>query len=297
MLFRSEFMKLISKVNNPDLQVVGLLTELDIDGGFDPIAGQATQQWMIMDIIRQLYAVQRVDKNANEIDEEIDILMIVHPQGLPEQMLYAIDQFVMRGGKTMVFLDPNADSMVSRSQQGNLIPAGMSSELPDLLEAWGIDFPNDKVLTDNELALRVSMGQGQRPIAHLGMLGVQRNYLTQNDIITSRLETINLSSAGLISQAEGASTRFEPLMVASSATMLMDAAILEDVTDPSVLFDEFVSEGVVHTIAARISGVVETAFPDGRPRSEERRVGKRCRSRWQPYRSRNKNERCKWAVG
>jgi len=260
-----EFMKLITKVNEPDLQVVGLLTELDIDGGFDPVAGQATQQWMIMDIIRQLYAVQRVDNTASEIDEEIDILMIVHPQGLSEQMLYAIDQFVMNGGKTMVFLDPNADSMVSRTQQGNLIPAGMSSELPGLLEAWGVEFPGGKVLTDNELALRVSMGQGQRPIAHLGMLGVQRNFLTQSDIVTNRLETINMSSPGVIRQAEGASTRFEPLMVSSTDSMLMDAGLLEDVTDPSILFDEFVSEGISHTIAARISGVIGTAFPDGRP--------------------------------
>jgi len=260
-----EFMKLITKVNQPDLQVVGLLTELDIDGGFDPVAGQATAQWMIMDIIRQLYAVQRVDKSAEEIDEEIDILMIVHPQGLSEQMLYAIDQFVMRGGKTMVFLDPNADSMVSRTQQGNMIPAGMSSELPGLLEAWGIEFPGDKVLTDNELALRVSMGQGQRPIAHLGMLGAQRNFLTQSDSVTSRLETINMSSPGVIRQAAGASTRFEALIVSSSDSMLMDAGLLEDVTDPSILFDEFVSEGISHTIAARISGVIETAFPDGRP--------------------------------
>ena len=260
-----EFMKLITKVNEPDLQVVGLLTELDIDGGFDPVAGQATQQWMIMDIIRQLYAVQRVDKSAGEIDEEIDILMIVHPQGLSEQMLYAIDQFVMGGGKTMVFLDPNADSMVSRTQQGNLIPAGMSSELPGLLEAWGIEFPNDKVLTDNELALRVSMGQGQRPIAHLGMLGAQRNFLTQSDSVTSRLETINMSSPGVIRQAAGASTRFEALIVSSSDSMLMDARLLEDVTDPSILFDEFVSADISHTIAARISGVIKTAFPDGRP--------------------------------
>ena len=260
-----EFMKLINKVNNPDLQVVGLITQLDIDGGFDPVSGQATQQWMIMDIIRQLYAVRRVDISSGEIDDEVDILMIVHPQGLSEQMLYAIDQFVLRGGRAMVFLDPNADSMVSRTQQGNLIPAGMSSELPGLLESWGIEFPGDKVLTDNELALRVSMGQGQRPIAHLGMLGVKRNFLTQSDIITSRLETINLSSTGVISQAEGATTRFEPLLVSSSDSMLMDAALLEDVTDPSVLFDEFVSEGRSYTIAARISGVVNTAFPDGRP--------------------------------
>jgi ABC-type uncharacterized transport system involved in gliding motility auxiliary subunit len=260
-----EFMKLIIKANEPDLQVVGLLTELDIDGGFDPVAGQATAQWMIMDIIRQLYAVQRVDNTAGEIGEEIDILMIVHPQGLSEQMLYAVDQFVMRGGKTMVFLDPNADSMVSRTQQGNLIPAGMSSELPGLLEAWGIEFPGDKVLTDNELALRVSMGQGQRPIAHLGMLGAQRNFLTQSDSVTSRLETINMSSPGMIRQAAGANTRFEALIVSSSDSMLMDARLLEDVTDPSILFDEFVSEGISHTIAARISGVIETAFPDGRP--------------------------------
>jgi ABC-type uncharacterized transport system involved in gliding motility auxiliary subunit len=263
-----EFMKLISKVNNPDLQVVGLVTQLDIDGGFDPIAGQATQQWMIMDIIRQLYAVQRVDLTAAEIDEEIDILMIVHPEGLSEQMLYAIDQFMMRGGKTMLFLDPSADSMVSRSRQGNLIPAGMRSELPGLLEAWGIEFSSDKVLTDNELALRVSMGQGQRPIAHLGMLGVQRNFLTQNDIVTSRLENINLSSPGVISQAQGSTTRFEPLMISSSDAMLMDAGLLEDITDPSVLFDEFVSEDRSFTIAARVSGVIETAFPDGRPIEE-----------------------------
>jgi ABC-type uncharacterized transport system involved in gliding motility auxiliary subunit len=221
-----------------------------------------------MDIIRQLYAVQRVDNTEGEIDEEIDILMIVHPQGLSEQMLYAVDQFVMRGGKTMVFLDPNADSMVSRTQQGNLIPAGMSSELPGLLEAWGIEFPGDKVLTDNELALRVSMGQGQRPIAHLGMLGAQRNFLTQSDSVTSRLETINMSSPGVIRQAAGANTRFEALIVSSSDSMLMDARLLEDVTDPSILFDEFVSEGISHTIGARISGVIETAFPDGRPIAE-----------------------------
>jgi len=260
-----EFMKLITQVDNPDRPVVGLLTELDIDGGFDPLSGQGTQQWMIMDLIRQLYEVQRVDISGNTIDEEVDILLIAHPQGLSEQMLYAIDQFVMRGGSTFLFLDPNADSMVSRSPQGNLIPAGMSSDLPGLLVAWGIEFDNSKVLADNELALRVMMGQGQRPVPHLGMLGVQRNFLTQDDIITNRLETTNFSSAGAISQAEGSSTTFEPLIVSSSDAMLMDRTFIESVTDPSVLFDEFESAEQSFTIAARISGVIDSAFPDGRP--------------------------------
>ena len=264
-----EFMKLITQVDNSDRPVIGLITELDIDGGFDPLSGQGTQQWMIMDLVRQLYEVQRVDITGDTIDEEIDILMVVHPQSLSEQMLYAIDQFVMRGGSTLLFLDPNADSMVSRSPQGNLIPAGMSSELPGLLEAWGIEFDNSKVLADNELALRVMMGQGQRPVPHLGMLGVQRNFLTQGDIITNRLETINFSSTGTIAEAEGSNTDFEPLIVSSADAMLMDRTFVESVTDPSVLFDEFESVEQSFVIAARISGIIESAFPAGRPIVEE----------------------------
>ena len=260
-----EFMKLVTRVAEPDLQVVGLLTTLDIDGGFDPMSGQPTQQWMITDFIRQLYELRRVETSATEIDEDIDILMLVHPEGLSEETLYAIDQHVMRGGKTLVFLDPTADTLVSRSAQGSMIPAGMSSDLPGLLEAWGVEYAADKVLTDNTLALRVQLGQGSRPVAHIGMIGANRSALASDDIITRRLETINLSSAGALSPIEGSEIAFEPLIQSSSDAMLMDASLLEDVLDPSVLFDEFVSANERYTIAARLSGVFATAFPEGRP--------------------------------
>ena len=260
-----EFMKIITQVTNPERTIIGLITQLDIDGGFDPMTGQGTQQWMIMDLIRQLYEVRRVDLTRDSIEEDIDILMIVHPEGLSDRFLYAVDQYVLQGGDALVFLDPNADSMVGRSPQGNLIPAGMSSELPGLLEAWGIEFDNTKVLADNELALRVMMGQGQRPMPHLGMLGVQGNFLAQDDVITNRLETINLSSAGAISQLDNTNTTFEPLIVSSSDSMLMDRSFVESVTDPALLFDEFESEDRSFVIAARVSGLIETAFPDGQP--------------------------------
>ena len=260
-----EFMKIITQVTNPERTIIGLITQLDIDGGFDPMTGQGTQQWMIMDLIRQLYEVRRVDLTSDSIEEDIDILMIVHPEGLSDRFLYAVDQYVLQGGDALVFLDPNADSMVGRSPQGNLIPAGMSSELPGLLEAWGIEFDNTKVLADNELALRVMMGQGQRPMPHLGMLGVQGNFLAQDDVITNRLETINLSSAGAISQLDNTNTTFEPLIFSSSDSMLMDRSFVESVTDPTLLFDEFESEDRSFVIAARVSGLIETAFPDGQP--------------------------------
>jgi ABC-type uncharacterized transport system involved in gliding motility auxiliary subunit len=146
-----------------------------------------------------------------------------------------------------------------------MIPAGMRSDLPGLLEAWGVDYSPDKVLTDNTLALRVQMGQGSRPVAHIGMIGANRTALAEDDIITRRLENLNLSSVGALAPREGADTRFEPLIQSSSDAMLMDASLFEDVLDPSVLFDEFVSANERYTIAARISGVIATAFPEGRP--------------------------------
>ena len=264
-----EFMQLVTRVANPDLKVVGLLTTLDIDGGFDPMTGQATQQWMITDYIRQLYDLRRIETNTEIIEEDVDILMIVHPEGLSEQTLYAIDQHVMRGGETFVFLDPTADSMVSRSERGSMIPAGMRSDLPGLLEAWGVDYASDKVLTDNTLALRVQMGQGSRPVAHIGMIGANRTALAGDDIITRRLENLNLSSVGALAPRDGATTRFEPLIQSSSDAMLMNASLLEDVLDPSVLFDEFVSTNERYTIAARVSGVISSAFPEGRPVSKD----------------------------
>lgn len=260
-----EFMKMITNVENPNRPVVGLITQLDIDGGFNPATGQATPSWFVMDLVRQLYEVRRLDATADSIEEEVDILMVVHPQDLSEQMLYAIDQHVLAGGEAMIFLDPNADSMVTISQQGAMIPAGMNSDLPGLLEAWGVDYDSGLVLTDSDLALRVRMSQTERPVPHLGMLGAKRDNLAQDDIITSRLETINFSTPGVLSPIEGAATSFESLIESSTNSMLMDRILLESVTDPSILFDEFESSEQSHVIAARISGLVDTAFPDGRP--------------------------------
>ena len=260
-----EFVKLITQAANPERTVVALLTELDVDGGFDPGTQQMLQPWFVMDVIRQLYEVRRISGLDESIDEDVDIVMLVHPRDLSDQMLYAIDQHVMRGGEVIAFLDPNADSLVTRSPQGVLVPAGMSSDLPGLLEAWGVEYDSSKVLADSNLALRVSMGQGSRPEPHLGMLGIQRANLDGDDIITSRLETINISSAGVIAPAEGATTLFEPLMQSSSNSMLMEASLIQDITEPSVLFDEFEPTEESYTLAARVSGVVDSAFPDGPP--------------------------------
>lgn len=259
-----EFSKLITQVANPELPIVGFLSGLPIDGGVNPQTMEPTQPWMFMDSVRQLYQVRRVDPDADSIDEAIDILLLVHPQELSEQMLYAIDQHVLRGGKAMVFLDPNAYSTAIRGPDGIPTIENGASDLQPLLAAWGVEYDSTKVLTDAEQALLVNVGDATRPIAHYGMLGIQRTSMA-NDIVNTGLQVMNFSTAGALAPIEGAGSVFEPLVQSSSRSMLMDGALFNALGDPSILVDDFVSADQPHTLAARITGRVQTAFPDGRP--------------------------------
>ncbi len=259
-----EFSKLITQVANPELPIVGFLSGLPIDGGVNQQTMQPTEPWMFMDSVRQLYQVQRVDPDAEAIDEAIDILLLVHPQELSEQMLYAIDQHVLRGGKALVFLDPNADSTAQRGPDGVPFVENGASDLEPLLAAWGVEYDSTKVLTDAEQALLVNVGDSSRPVAHYGMLGVQRTSFA-NDIVNTGLQVMNFSTPGALAPIEGAGTTFEPLIQSSAQSMLMANTLFTQLADPSILVDEFVSENRPQTIAARITGRVQTAFPNGRP--------------------------------
>jgi len=264
-----EFSKLITQVANPEPPVVGFLSKLPIDGGVNTQTMTPTSPWMIMESMRQLFEVRRVSPDVQVIDEAISILLLVHPQELSPQTLYAVDQFVLRGGKAMVFVDPNADSQSQPGQDG--VPVALpnqASEVASLFEAWGVSYDPARVVADQELALMVNVGDAARPMQHYGMLGVQRAGLA-NDIITNDLQVLNFSSVGALSKAEGATTNFEPLVQSSAQSMLMEGEFFKALTDPTILLDEFEASGTPFTIAARVSGNVSTAFPEGAPVIEE----------------------------
>lgn len=262
-----EFSRLISRVLDPDPTVVGLITSLNIDGGFNPATEQTTGPWAIMDTVRYMYDVRRLQEEVTRIDPEIDILMLVHPQELPEQTLYAIDQFVMRGGRALVFVDPNSDTQTQIMVGGGGYRDNLGSDLPGLLSAWGISYDATQVVTDQELALFVTLAQGQRPTAHYGMLGVPREHFA-NDIVSGQLQVMNLSSAGALNPADAADTTFEPLIQTSTQTMLMGTAFFREMGDPTLLIDDFVSEDQHRTLAARVSGPAQSAFSDGPPAAD-----------------------------
>jgi len=260
-----EVAKLITQVANPTPPVVGFLSSVPVDGGINPDTMQPVAPLMIMDTIRQLYTARRVAPDATSIDEDITILMLVHPQELSVQTQYAIDQFVLRGGKVLAFLDPNADSQAQPGQDG--VPVArpnQASDLAALLAAWGVQFDNTRVVADREQALLVNLGESTRPVTHYGMMGLQRGSFA-NDIVTTGMQVLNLSSAGSFSPVQGAQTTFEPLVQSSADAGLMDAPLFKALTDPTILLDEFQATGERYTIVARVSGPVQTAFPGGRP--------------------------------
>lgn len=260
-----EFSKLITQVANPEPPVVGFLSRLPIDGGVNTQTMNPTSPWMIMDSIRQLYDVRRVNPDVELIDADIDILLLVHPQNLSEQTLYAIDQFVLRGGKALIFVDPNADTQAQPGPDGVPVPReNQASDLAAMFSAWGVDYDPERVVADRKLALMVNVGDATRPVQHFGMLGVQREGFA-NDLISNGLQVMNFSSVGALSQKEGATTNFEPLVQSSADSMLMEGDFFKALTDPTILLDEFVPSDERYTIAARVSGKVRTAFPDGPP--------------------------------
>ncbi len=261
-----EFSRLITRIAEPEPTTVGLISSLPIDGGYDPARQQATQPWAIMDNIRHLYEVRRLGRDTSRIEDDIDILMVAHPQGLPAGTRYAIDQFVLGGGRALVFVDPNADiqSQQASNGGGGDTPQNFSSDLPELLPAWGVEYDPGQVVTDDERALFVNIGQQDRPVTHIGMLGLRPPDFA-DDMITSRLQVINLATAGALSAGGEADTQFEPLLQSTTQSTLMNSAYFRELNDPSRLRQEFSADPERYTVAARVSGAARTAFPDGPP--------------------------------
>lgn len=120
----------------PQRPVVGLMSSLPLNGGFDMASRQPTSPWMVMEEIRQQFDLRSLKSDATEIPPEVSVLLLVHPKQLPEQTLYAIDQFVLRGGKLLAFVDPFSEAD-SGSDFAATLDGDKSSDLAPLFEAWG----------------------------------------------------------------------------------------------------------------------------------------------------------------
>lgn len=262
--------KLVSTLANPERVAIGLVSGVNMTGGFDPMTQRMNQPWVVYEQASQLFEVRDLGTSFSSIDEDIGVLWIVQPKNLSNETLYAIDQFVLGGGKAMIFVDPIADvdrAQVDGMPQG-MPPLGQGSDLPLLFDAWGIEFSNDNVVTDAQLALPLTPAGSGRPVRHYGYLGVSAEWMNDEDIVTGDLNVINLATVGHFVSAENGAAELEPLLSSSESSMIMPATRLSYVPDPSILQNGFVPSGERQMIAARVTGSLPSAFPNGRPLTE-----------------------------
>ena len=258
--------KLVSKLANPERSVIGVVAGVAMAGGFDPQTQQLRQPWMVYQQAQQLFELRDLGTTFSEIPADIGMLWIVQPKNLANDTLYAIDQFILRGGKALIFVDPVADIDPAETDgmpQG--FPAmGQGSNLPLLFEAWGLEFSAEEVVADAQLALPIS-GVDRRPVRHYGFLGVTSELMNSEDIVTGELNVINLATAGYFRIAEDSPATIEPLLTSSPASQVLPATRFSYLPDPSSLHSGFVPGGEQLTLATRVSGTLPTAFPNGRP--------------------------------
>jgi ABC-type uncharacterized transport system involved in gliding motility auxiliary subunit len=258
--------KLIHKLSSAKKPVIGWLSSLPMQGDFDMQTGRPRQPWAVYGQVEQLYTVRNLEPSLTTIGNDVDVLVLVHPKELPPAALYAIDQFALRGGHILAFVDPNSQADAAGADPNNpmaAMSADKSSHLEPLLAAWGVEFKSDQVVADLERGLTVSMREGEPPSQHIAILGFDNGGMAK-DVITARLDSINMATAGSLKSASGSKLKFEPLIRTSAQAGLLPAQRFAMMSDPASLRDGFKPTGEL-VVAARISGDGVSAFPDGPP--------------------------------
>ncbi|HYI84046.1 MAG TPA: GldG family protein, partial [Acetobacteraceae bacterium] len=263
--------RLVYELSNPRRPVIGVMSSLPLNG--DPRtmmmrqSSQFGQPAVVMTQMRQFFTIKDLALDVQTIDPDVQVLLVAHPQGLSEHAQYAIDQFVMRGGKLLLLVDPHSEAQGMRPGAGGQPGGGTSSSLDKLLNAWGVEAPSDKVVLDLRGAWRVRANPGDRvqAVDYLAWFNLQGESLNRDEVALAQLDQVTVASAGEIRKRDGASVEFVPLLTSSPQSMTVDAARVRQDPNPARLLSEYTSDGQRRVLAARLRGQLASAFPDGPP--------------------------------
>ena len=258
--------KLVNTLSQPKKKVVGLISGLQLEGGpGNPMTrGQPQPPWAILGQIREFFELKTLQQDVKEIPADVDTLMIVQPNGLTPQAALAIDQFALKGGRILAFIDPVPEIARVLSMGRDVPPP---TEFKKLIEAWGITLDTSKVAADISQARRVQFGGGQGQQAsvteYVVWLSLDKRALEPNDSVLAQIETLNTASMGSLGVAEKSSLKLQPLLQTTERGALVDADKVSMRPDPLGLLRGYQPGGKRLVLAGRYNGDVRTAFPNG----------------------------------
>jgi ABC-type uncharacterized transport system involved in gliding motility auxiliary subunit len=256
--------KLISSLSDEARPVVGLLSSLQTGPSMDP-TGRTSPAWVVDRQISELFELRRLQGTPSSIADDVDLLMVVHPKDLPDDTLYAIDQFVLRGGHLLAFVDPDSEADQSGVDPSDPLSVAIprTSSLTRLFAAWGINFDPTQVVLDDKHALQVQPDASGMPVRHLAVLGLGQDALNQDDVVSADLQNLNFSSVGALDLARDTTLTMDALAQSSSASALTSVERVRDTAaEPNELREDFAPDGKAYVLAARFTGTLGTAFPE-----------------------------------
>jgi ABC-type uncharacterized transport system involved in gliding motility auxiliary subunit len=259
--------RIVHTLARPERTVVGLMSPLPLNGGSTRPPFTGGPRWAVMDQISEFFQVRPLPMQLREIPKDIDILMLVHPKGLNDFTRYAIDQFVLGGGRALVFVDANAEVDVPADGRMKSLPR---SEFNSNLNAWGLNLANNKVASDLDTARRVNVRVGKKMnvVDYVVWLSLRKNNFDAGDAVIGDISTLNLATPGILEKTDAPGAEIQPLITTGANAMAIDAEKVMVRPDPVGLFRDFKSGKKPLMLAARVRGKVKTAFPDGPPPSD-----------------------------
>ena len=255
-LLEYDLVRAIARVGSAARPKIGLMAGLPVSGEkFNPFTRQSSEPWVLANELRREFDVKEVPMSAKEIDKDVNVLLLIHPRDPQPQTEYALDQFVMRGGKLIVFVDPYAYFDQSMPQMPGMPPQASSSSLPLLFKTWGVEMDPGKVIAD------VVFGSGGGPNYTPTVLSLNRTAFSRDDVVTGSIETLLYAFGGAFQVKPVEGLRLTELVKSSPESMLVDSA------NATLRGDEatkgFQPSGKSLPLALRLTGKFRTAFPEG----------------------------------
>ena len=264
-LLEYDLSRAVDRVVSDSRPVIGVMTGLPVWGDApDPLMlpnQNRAERWAFITELEKDFYLQQVSIAATNIDSNINVLLVADPAGISDQTQYAIDQFVLRGGKLLAFLDPHAYFDQTHGQSDNFSVAGdnaAKSSLPLLLKAWGLDMDMDKVVADTTFGSQNMQTGDSMPT----LLLVTQSGIDQTDVVTCQMDNLVLPFAGAFVGKPANGLKETVLVKSSPSSTLVDTLIATSASRE--ILRDFKPSNVEYPLAVRLTPTFNTAFPEGR---------------------------------
>jgi ABC-type uncharacterized transport system involved in gliding motility auxiliary subunit len=255
-LLEYDLVRAIARVASPERPKIGLMAGLPVMGEkFNPFTRQSSDPWVLANELKREFDIKEVPMSAKEIDKDINVLLLIHPRDPQPATEYALDQFVLRGGKLIAFVDPYAYFDQSSPQMPGMPPQASGSSLPVLFKSWGVKMEPGKIIAD------VVFGSGGGARYTPTVLSLNRTAFSRDDIVTGQIETLLYAFGGAFEVKPAEGLQVTELVKSSPNSMLVDAAEATKSGDEATR--SFKPSGKSLPLAMRITGRFKTAFPEG----------------------------------